>query len=97
MTVSSLDRRQGKHEAIFDFHPVTGACFEVFYSDRTLESFGWSGAGWFWWPRRRRFAPEGTARGPFPTSYSAYRNAVWAEALGRAAVWLEDGNSDCLS
>ena len=42
MTMSSLDRRQGKHEAIFDFHhPVTGASFEVFYSDRTLESFGW--------------------------------------------------------
>jgi hypothetical protein len=40
------DRRQGEHQAIFDFHPVTGASFEVFYADRTLESFGWRGAGW---------------------------------------------------
>jgi hypothetical protein len=68
--------RQGEYEAIFDFHPVTGASFEVFYSDRTLESFGWSGAGWFWWPRRRGFAPEGKEMGPFPTDYTAYRSAV---------------------
>jgi hypothetical protein len=22
----------------------------VFYADRTLETFGRGGAGWFWWP-----------------------------------------------
>jgi hypothetical protein len=33
------------HEAFFDIHPVTGATIEVFYADRSLESFGWRGAG----------------------------------------------------
>ncbi len=60
----------------FDIHPKTGASIEVFYADRTLETFGGSGAGWFWWPRRRGFAPDGPATGPFPTSYAAYRHAV---------------------
>jgi hypothetical protein len=64
-----------RHETLFDTHPVTGS-FEVFYADRALESFGWSGAGWYWWVRRRGFAPNGRARGPFPTSYSAYRDAL---------------------
>jgi hypothetical protein len=62
-------------EPVFDVHPVTGASFEVFYADRTLETFGRAGAGWFWWPRRRGVAPAGLAVGPFPTSYSAYRSA----------------------
>ncbi len=67
---------QRAHEAFFDIHPVTGATIEVFYADRSLETFGWRGAGWFWWPRRRGFAPTGQAIGPFPTSYSAYRDAL---------------------
>ena len=33
---------------LFDVHPVTGDSIEVFYADRTLESFGRCGAGWFW-------------------------------------------------
>jgi hypothetical protein len=74
------DRRQEKHEAIFDFHPVTGASFEVFYSDRRLETFGRGGAGWFWQARRSGFAPSGPAVGPFPTSYSAYRDAFFCAA-----------------
>jgi hypothetical protein len=65
-----------RHEPLFDAHPVTGACIEVFYADTTLTSFGRGGAGWFWWLRRRGFAPEGRAVGPFPTSYSAYRDAM---------------------
>jgi hypothetical protein len=63
-------------EPFFDIHPVTGACFEVFYADRTLETFGRGGAGWFWWPRRRGFSPDGQATGPFATAYSAYRAAA---------------------
>jgi hypothetical protein len=62
-------------EPIHDVHPLTGISIEVFYSDRTLETFGGGGAGWFWWSRRRGFAPHGRAVGPFPTSYSAYRGA----------------------
>jgi hypothetical protein len=44
---------------VFDIHPVTGASIELFYADRTPETFGWRGAGWFWWPRQRSFAPDG--------------------------------------
>ena len=83
-----------RHQPLFDVHPVTGASIEVFYADRTLETFGRARAGWFWWPRRRGFAPSRPAHGPFPTSYSAYRNALLVKDLGRAAAWLEDGNSD---
>jgi len=63
-------------EPFFDVHPQTGATIEVFYADRSLETFGRSVAGWFWWTRRRGFAPIGSVKGPFPTSYSAYRHAV---------------------
>ena len=63
-------------EAFFDVHLLTGATIEVFYADRTLETFGWRGAGWFWWPRRRGFSPRGPAHGPFPTGYAAYQNAL---------------------
>ena len=47
-----------QHEPLYDIDPRTGLSFEVFYSDRTLETFGRDGAGWFWWPRRRGFSPE---------------------------------------
>jgi len=76
MTTHSFDRRNPKFAPLFDVDPVTGASIEVFYSDRTLESFGRAGAGWFWWPRRRGHAPEGRLIGPFPTSYSAFRDAL---------------------
>ena len=68
--------RASSHEPIFDVHPLTGASIEVFYADRTLETFGKGGAGWFWWSRRRGFAPGGPLTGPFPTRYAAYRDAV---------------------
>jgi hypothetical protein len=70
----------GQRESLFDVHPRTGISFEVFYSDRTLETFGRCGAGWFWWSRRRGFSPNGPATGPFPTSYAAYRHAMTAPA-----------------
>jgi hypothetical protein len=63
-------------EPLFDINPLTGISIEVFYSDRTLETFGRGGAGWFWWPRRRGFSPDGPATGPFATGYSAYRHAM---------------------
>ena len=69
--------RQGpRHEPLFDVHPQTGISFEVFHSDRTLETFGRDGAGWFWWRRRRGSSPDGPATGPFATPYSAYRHAM---------------------
>ena len=75
-----FDRRP-RHEPLFDIDPATGATIEVFYADRGLETFGRVGAGWFWCPRRRGFAPTGPAHGPFPTSYSAYRDA-WERRTG---------------
>jgi len=76
MTTHSFDRRNLKFAPLFDVDPVTGASIEVFYADRTLETFGRVGAGWFWWRRQRWFAPTVPARGPFSTSYSAFRDAL---------------------
>jgi hypothetical protein len=90
VTMSSIDRRH-RHKPLFDVHPVTGASIEVFYADRTLESFGRGGAGWFWWPRRRGLAPEGRATGPFPTSYSAYRNALRLAKRSGSAIFSARG------
>ena len=67
-----------RYEPLFDVHPATGASIEVFFADRRLATFGKLGAGWFWWPRRRGFAPVGTAHGPFPSRYAAYRDAFVA-------------------
>jgi hypothetical protein len=47
-------------EPLFDIDPLTGVSIEVFYTDRTLETFGRGGAGWFWWPRRRGCSPDGS-------------------------------------
>jgi hypothetical protein len=66
----------GQLTPLFDVYPQTGATIEVFYADRTMETFGRCGAGWFWWPRRRGASPTGSANGPFPTSYAAYRHAM---------------------
>jgi hypothetical protein len=65
-----------RHEPLFDVHPRTGTAIEVFYADRRLETFGSGDAGWFWWSRRRGFAPDSSATGPFATSYGAYRHAM---------------------
>jgi hypothetical protein len=54
-----------QHEPLYDIVPETSVSIEVFYSDRTLETFGRDGAGWFWWPRRRGLSPDGPATGPF--------------------------------
>ena len=70
-----------RREPLFDVHPVTGASIELFYADG-LATFGRRGAGWFRWPRRRGFAPQGPVHGPFPTCYSAYRNALSFGSLG---------------
>jgi hypothetical protein len=81
----------------FDIDPATGISIEVFYFDRTLETFGRVAAGRFWWPRERSFAPDHRAHGPFPTSYSAYRDALGSagpkEAAGRAHFG-QHGDSD---
>jgi hypothetical protein len=68
--------QRASREPLFDVHPRTGVSIEVFYADRTLETFGRGGAGWFWWPRRCGCSPDGPATGPFATRYAAYRHAL---------------------
>jgi hypothetical protein len=73
-----MSHPQRAREAFFDTHPVTGATIEVFYADRSLETFGWHAAGWYRCQRRRGYPADGPAVGPFPTSYAAYRDALGA-------------------
>jgi hypothetical protein len=73
---TSETKARAAFEPLYDVDPRTGASIEMFYADLALETFGRRGAGWFWWPRRRGFSPEGPATGPFATSYAAYRHAV---------------------
>ena len=72
----SEPKRHPQNEPLYDIDAKTGATIEVFYADRTLETFGRCGPGWFWWYRRHGFAPDGQRRGPFATSYAAYRDAI---------------------
>ena len=76
--------QRSRLEPLFDINPLTGISIEVFCSDRTLETFGRGGCGWFWWSRRRGFSPDGPATGPFATSYAAYRHAMNTAA---ATIW----------
>jgi hypothetical protein len=73
MEVSTM---QCAHDPLYEIDPQTGTTIEVFYADRELETFGRSGAGWFWWSRRRGYPPDGSPTGPFATSYAAYRHAM---------------------
>ena len=75
MAPTSFPQRP-RREPLFDIHPQTGSSIEVFFSDRTLETFGRGGSGWFWCPRRRGCTPDGSPIGPFATSYAAYRHAL---------------------
>jgi hypothetical protein len=80
--MAPISRHQpSRHDPLYDIDAETGVSIEVFYADRTLETFGGCGSGWFWWPRRRGFSPDGPATGPFATSYAAYRHAL-GTALG---------------
>jgi hypothetical protein len=75
------DPQRPCREPLYDILPLAGLSIEVFYADRTLETFGRGGAGWFWWPRRRGSSPDGSPIGPFATSYAAYRHATNAMAI----------------
>jgi hypothetical protein len=69
-----------KYEPFYDIDPETGVSIEVFFLDRTLETFGRCEAGWFWWPRQPGFSPDSPPTGPFATRYAAYRHAMNAAA-----------------
>jgi hypothetical protein len=70
--------QRARHEPLYDINAQTGAWIEVFYADRSLETFGRCGPGWFYWARRRGCSPAEPATGPFATSYAAYRHAMLA-------------------
>jgi type 1 fimbria pilin len=82
--VTSNQNQRSDREPLYDIVPETGVSIEVFYSDRTLETFGRGGAGWFWWPRRIGLSPDGSATGPFATSYAAYRHAMTTPATANS-------------
>jgi hypothetical protein len=81
VSLAPVSRQRAAHEPLYDINPASGVSIEVFYADRTLETFGRCGAGWFYWSRQRGFAPDGPATGPFPSSYSAYRQAMNTTAI----------------
>jgi len=77
------------HEPLYDIIPRTGVSIEVFFANRTMETFGRGGPGWFWWRRQRGLAPDGARRGPFATRYAAYRHALGTD-LGTTGNSLSD-------
>jgi hypothetical protein len=91
-------RPRATREPLFDIHPQAGISIEVFFADRTLETFGRCGAGWFWCSRRPGFAPDGLATGPFATSYGAYRHAMKTQAPNiswRTNAWRTERPPPC--
>jgi hypothetical protein len=76
MAQQTLAPSPGRREPLFDIDPQSGTSIEVFYADRSLETFGRCGAGWFWCFRRRGCPSLGPATGQFATRYAAYRNAI---------------------
>ena len=75
-------KQRTRYQPLYDIEPRTGASIEVFYADRTLETFGRYGAGWFWQSRRRGCSSDGPPTGPFVTSYSAYARTSRTVAIG---------------
>jgi hypothetical protein len=79
-TARLVNSAANRFEPLYDYHALTGAAIEVFYADRTMETLGRCAPGWFWWYRERGCAPDDERRGPFATSYAAYRHAIIAAA-----------------
>jgi hypothetical protein len=74
--VISDPKRHTAFEPLYDIDPQTGANIEVFFADQWLaESFG-TCPGWFWWSCQGGCLPDSNPIGPFPTSYSAYGDAL---------------------
>jgi hypothetical protein len=75
--VISDPKRHTAYEPLYEIDPHTGANVEIFYADRALaKSFGAPDAGWFWWTCQSGSLPDSNPIGPFPTSYSAYGDAL---------------------
>jgi hypothetical protein len=73
---ASTSTRHGLFEPLYETDRPTGGTVEVFFAHSALaESFG-ARAGWFWWIWPVRSLPDGRPKGPFATSYGAYRQAM---------------------
>ena len=76
MARSSSGRRYAAFEPLYEVDRETGEVLEVWYAHRALaESFG-ARAGWFWWFWPAGSLPDGRPKGPYATSYRAYRQAM---------------------
>jgi hypothetical protein len=69
----TLERR-AVNEPLYDVDPRTGAIVEIFYADRALAKSFSTRPGWHWWSCRQGLSPNDQPKGPFPTSYVAYRD-----------------------
>ena len=80
--------RRAACEPLYDLDPQTGASIEVFYADQVLAASFGTRPGWFWWASRAGLPPNDLPKGPFATSYLAYRDAT--------TRWMVTGrNRDC--
>jgi hypothetical protein len=87
--VTFNSKQSARREPFYDTDPQTGVSIQVFYADRSLETFSRRGAGWFWWSRRRGFSPNGSPTGPFATSYAAYRHALGTDLGAKRNILLD--------
>jgi hypothetical protein len=86
--VISAPQRRAAGEPLYDVDPQTGAAVEVFYADCVLaKSFG-TRPGWFWWTCRPGFLPDEPPRGPFASSYLAYRSWLTGSAPNSSGTGL---------
>jgi hypothetical protein len=77
--VISDPKRRTAFEPLYDIDPHTGGSVEIFYADRGLaRSFGTPNAGWYFWSCLPGCLPDGPPKGPFTSSYLAYRNFAHA-------------------
>src|SRR5215218_3333729 len=69
--------QQRQREPLYDTDTRTGARIEVFWADPALaKCFGLSSSGWLWWSCRPASLVRGEPRGPFASSYRAFRDAL---------------------
>jgi hypothetical protein len=74
ITTATAQRRS--HEPLYEADPRTGESIEVFYADAGLAKSLGSSTGWYWWTCRIGSVPDCSPKGPFATSYLAYRDAA---------------------
>ena len=85
--MASSSPRKRRYGPLFDVHPVTGDSIEVFYADRTLESFGRLGAGWYWWSRQARVCSRRPGMGPSHELFGISRRSAFC---GRSRAIVGD-------